>query len=172
VTRRENVPQRESGEGDTNKANLIPDNQQLFVGSIPVQYTEAELIKLFEPYGKVLEFRLSGAKNVSAGAGGKGGPPNYGFAMFDSPETVQKVLAVKSNSWQIGDGAPFKLNIEEKKPRGAAGNKSRGGSSGPPRDRRPTSNMNSGRRDYQPREPRSGPRNNGPSRPGGGNGVF
>ncbi|CAL1529725.1 unnamed protein product [Lymnaea stagnalis] len=105
------------------------DNQQLFVGNLPLNITEPELKEFFEQYGKVEELRI----NTKSG-GGK--VPNFGFVVFENAEIVQEILKVKANQ-PIKYKGEHRLNVEEKKPRstegmrsGGRGGMSRGGMGG------------------------------------------
>ncbi|RUS76061.1 hypothetical protein EGW08_016191, partial [Elysia chlorotica] len=64
-----------------------PDSQQVFVGNLPTNVSEAELKTFFERYGKVEELRIN---TKSAGK-----VPNFGFVVFESPETVIEILKIE-----------------------------------------------------------------------------
>ncbi|GFO18540.1 ras GTPase-activating protein-binding protein 2 [Plakobranchus ocellatus] len=103
-----------------------PDSQQVFVGNLPTNVSEAELKTFFEHYGKVEELRIN---TKSAGK-----VPNFGFVVFESPETVTDILKIE----EILFNGKHRLNVEEKKPRnsdsrgGGRGGMSRGGMGGGP----------------------------------------
>jgi len=109
------------------------DRQQLFVGNLPLNITERELKEFFEQYGKVEELRI----NTKSG-GGK--LPNFGFVVFESPDTVKSILNIKASDG-IKYNGEHRLNVEEKKARGSDGMRggrggmSRGGFGGPRTDR-------------------------------------
>ncbi|KAK7004926.1 ras GTPase-activating protein-binding protein 2 [Biomphalaria glabrata] len=149
VDRERNSVSRGDGDGDADSVNgrrsnsvggggsKYADNQQLFVGNLPLNITEAELKEFFEQYGRVEELRI----NTKSG-GGK--VPNFGFVVFESPEIVQEVLKLKANQ-SIKYKGEHRLNVEEKKPRdglrggnrgmsrgGGMGGQGMGRSSGPP----------------------------------------
>ncbi|XP_059167984.1 ras GTPase-activating protein-binding protein 2-like [Physella acuta] len=129
---------RGDGDGDTDSVNgrrsnsvggggvggsKYSDNQQLFVGNLPHIITESELKEFFEQYGKVEELRI----NTKSG-GGK--VPNFGFVVFENPDTVQEILKIKLHQ-PIKYKGEHRLNVEEKKPRNTDGVRGgRGGSRG------------------------------------------
>ncbi|XP_005110087.2 ras GTPase-activating protein-binding protein 2 isoform X1 [Aplysia californica] len=133
-----NSMSRGDGDGDNESVNgrrsnsaggtKYSDRQQLFVGNLPLNITERELKEFFEQYGKVEELRI----NTKSG-GGK--LPNFGFVVFESPETVKQILTIKVNDG-IKYNGEHRLNVEEKKPRindgmrGGRGGMSRGGNMG------------------------------------------
>lgn len=138
-----------------------PDTHQLFVGNVPLDATEKELRDFFDIYGNVVELRIN--------TKGSDGKPNYGFIIFDNPESVQKVLKAKDSSGnrKFHFRKDHVLNVEVKKPRGNTGGRpgsgtrqnmrggmGRGGSLG------------RGGRGGGP--PPSGPRSDRDSRPSGG----
>merc|ERR1711962_1086577 len=96
------------------------DRQQLFVGNLPTNITERELKEFFDQYGKVEELRI----NTKSG-GGK--LPNFGFVVFESPETVRQILNIKASDG-IKYNGEHRLNVEEKKAKGGDG--MRGGRGG------------------------------------------
>jgi len=108
------------GGGGGGISSKYSDRQQLFVGNLPLNITERELKEFFEQYGKVEELRI----NTKSG-GGK--LPNFGFVVFESPETVKEILIIK-NAEGIKYNGEHRLNVEEKKARGSDG--MRGGRGG------------------------------------------
>ncbi|GFR65883.1 Ras GTPase-activating protein nGAP [Elysia marginata] len=64
-----------------------PDSQQVFVGNLPTNVSEAELKTFFNQYGKVEELRIN---TKSAGK-----VPNFGFVVFESAETVTEILKIE-----------------------------------------------------------------------------
>ncbi|XP_050427773.1 ras GTPase-activating protein-binding protein 1 [Adelges cooleyi] len=84
------------------------DDQQLFIGKIPPEVQENDLRTLFEKFGNLLDVRImkGGSKTGDPSMNG-----NFGFVIFESTETAQKVL--KSRPIMFPDG--IKLNVEEKK---------------------------------------------------------
>lgn len=117
---RSSMSRGEEGDGDSMAARRsvgakYPDSHQLFVGNLPHNITERELKVFFERYGKVMELRIN-----TKSSGGK--LPNFGFVVFDAPETVQDIL----NNRPIKYNGEHRLNVEEKKPRGSDGRPSGG----------------------------------------------
>ncbi|KAH8033049.1 hypothetical protein HPB51_005969 [Rhipicephalus microplus] len=51
-----------------------PDNQQVFVGNLPHSITEEQVLKRFEEFGHVLEFRMNSRSTSKMTAGGKAVP--------------------------------------------------------------------------------------------------
>ncbi|XP_033741132.1 ras GTPase-activating protein-binding protein 2-like isoform X2 [Pecten maximus] len=101
-------------------ASRFPDSHQLFVGNLPHNITEKELIDFFTAYGTVVELRIN-----TKGSGGK--LPNFGFVVFDNAEPVKQIL----NSKPIKYNGEHRLNVEEKKARGEGGRQGgRGGMRG------------------------------------------
>lgn len=84
-----------------------PDSQQLFVGNLTHSITEEDLKQYFQQYGNVLDMRINTKQNQKVG-GGK--VPNFGFIVFEDPDSVQKVLSVKPIYFN-----EHRLNVEEKK---------------------------------------------------------
>ncbi|KAH9492517.1 GTPase activating protein (SH3 domain) binding protein [Bulinus truncatus] len=130
VDRERNSVSRGDGDGDADSVNgrrsnsvggggsKYSDNQQLFVGNLPLNITEAELKEFFEQYGRVEELRI----NTKSG-GGK--VPNFGFVVFENADIVQEILKVKA-SHGIKYKGEHRLNVEEKKPRSSDGLRSGG----------------------------------------------
>lgn len=88
-----------------------PDSQQVFVGNLPQHLTDQDLIEFFEQYGRVLDFRIN-RKTGGLQAGNNIGQKNFGFMVFESPDTVDRVLSERPI--YLGK---LRLNIEEKKPK-------------------------------------------------------
>jgi len=96
------------------------DSQQLFVGNLPHNCAEEELVELFTKYGKVVDVRIN-QKAGRADAAGRGGRdagkagfvPNFGFIVFDQAESVDRALKDKP----IMLYGSHRLNVEEKKMR-------------------------------------------------------
>ncbi|CAH1795195.1 unnamed protein product [Owenia fusiformis] len=129
-------PRDRDGDADSDggrRGIRYPDNQQLFVGNLPISITEDELATLrsqikkhFETYGEVLELRINrktGGDKV----------PGFGFVVFKEPGPVQRILGEKPIMFQ-----GHRLNVEEKKQRSETGGRpgsgtrsGRGGSLGP-----------------------------------------
>jgi len=111
-------PERFSKEEDGGRSS---DSQQLFVGNLPHNCAEDELVELFNKYGKVLDVRINqkAGRENQAGRGGRDGGkaagfvPNFGFIVFDQAESVEKALKDKP----IMLYGSHRLNVEEKKMR-------------------------------------------------------
>lgn len=86
-----------------------PDTHQLFVGNLPHSILEKELKQFFEEYGPVVEVRIKGK--------GTRDVPNFSFVVFDSADSVQKVLSARP----LMIRGEHRLNVEEKKQRGEQG---------------------------------------------------
>ncbi|XP_033101123.1 ras GTPase-activating protein-binding protein 2-like [Anneissia japonica] len=131
-SRNDPLPQREvrsKDRGSRGNPRRFPDNQQLFVGNLPLDVEEEELKQFFSSYGQVLETRIS--KNTM------GKIPYFGFVVFETTQPVQNLLKMAKQQEQILFRGTHRLNVEEKKPRGSdsrprgRGNEPRFG--GPPR---------------------------------------
>lgn len=98
-------------ENDENRLrSRFPDSHQLFVGNLPHSISEKELKSFFEQFGTVVDVRInrkSAPRDV----------PNFGFVVFDNPESVQQVLEQKP----IIINNDHRLNVEEKKQRSEQG---------------------------------------------------
>lgn len=79
-------------------AELPPDAWQLFVGGLPPQTPDSEIRAVFDGHGKILDVRVN--------------PKNFAFVVFDSPEPVQKIMAIREQFMLNGK----RLNIELKRP--------------------------------------------------------
>jgi len=95
-----------------------PDGQQVFVGNLSAELSDAELRAFFSQFGKVVEIRI----NVNTKQHNGRRLPNYGFIVFDERQSVEKLLAAtKNNSLTYKSaergGAEYRLNIEEKRAR-------------------------------------------------------
>lgn len=95
------------------------DSQQLFVGNLPHNCAEDELVELFTKYGKVVDVRINQkAGRAEAARGGRDGKapgfvPNFGFIVFEQAEAVDRALKDKP----IMLYGSHRLNVEEKKMR-------------------------------------------------------
>lgn len=108
---RERESSRSGTEVEDSRRSRYPDTQQLFVGNLPHSITEKELKAYFETHGKVAEVRIN--KKITTNRE----VPNFGFVVFEEPETVQTVLESKP----ILLRGEHRLNVEEKKQRGEQG---------------------------------------------------
>eukprot|EP00918_Siedleckia_nematoides_P108217 GHVU01236110.1.p1 GENE.GHVU01236110.1~~GHVU01236110.1.p1 ORF type:complete len:503 (-),score=62.60 GHVU01236110.1:1929-3359(-) len=97
------------GPPDENRGRMgrYPDSHQLFVGNLPHDVSEPELEEFFGRFGKVIELRIN-----TKSSGGK--VPNFGFVVFESPDTVQTILQNKPVKFRDN----HRINVEEKKQRG------------------------------------------------------
>ncbi|XP_078481647.1 ras GTPase-activating protein-binding protein 2 [Ciona intestinalis] len=84
----------------------FPDNQQIFVGNLPIDIKEADLKNHFAEFGNVLEVRINHSHSNN---------PSFGFVIFESPNAVEKVLEIMPTQYKNNQ----RINIEEKKQRNA-----------------------------------------------------
>lgn len=94
------------------------DSNQLFVGNLPHNCTEDELVDLFSKFGKVNDVRINQKQaRQDSSRGGRDGKqsfvPNFGFIVFADVESVEKALSAKP----ILLYGNHRLNVEEKKMR-------------------------------------------------------
>lgn len=108
-----------------------PDNQQLFLGNLPLHATENDLREIFGEYGTIVDLRIMNKSNMKGQTGNK--LPNYGFIVFEDVNTVHKVLQNRPFHFPRENG--IKLNVEEKKTRARGSTDGRIGSSGDVRPR-------------------------------------
>lgn len=103
----------DAGEGERGRGapgRIYPDNHQLFVGNLPQDIKDEELKEFFSKYGKVVEMRIN--RNINPKL------PFFGFIVFDEPGPVQNILNLRRKQPILfRDG--YRLNVEEKKPKGA-----------------------------------------------------
>ena len=118
---------------------LTRDSNQLFVGNLPHNCTEEELVELFSKFGKVNDVRINQKQaRQDSSRGGRDGKqsfvsifslqcsvsnfplrfpllqvPNFGFIVFAEVESVEKALSAKP----ILLYGNHRLNVEEKKMR-------------------------------------------------------
>jgi RNA recognition motif-containing protein len=105
-----------SFEDDEKRFGRYPDSQQVFVGNLSQDLSEAELRYFFGTFGKVVEVRIN--TNTKQQSGRR--LPNYGFVVFDDKQTVDTLLGTsKSNNltYKNDKGVEFRLNVEEKRAR-------------------------------------------------------
>lgn len=103
-------------EDDEKRFGRYPDGQQVFVGNLNQELTEAELRTYFAQYGKVLDMRINTNSKQQSGRR----LPNYGFVVFEEKQAVENLLsASKSNSitYKNDKGIEYRLNVEEKRAR-------------------------------------------------------
>lgn len=93
-----------------------PDGQQVFVGNLNQDLSEAELRTYFSQYGKVMDMRINTNSKQQSGRR----LPNYGFVVFEEKQAVENLLsASKANSitYKNDKGIEYRLNVEEKRAR-------------------------------------------------------
>ncbi|CAB3226826.1 unnamed protein product [Arctia plantaginis] len=91
------------------------DAQQLFLGNLPHYATEEELRALFARFGPVAELRVHSKPAIS-------GPlrhPNYGFITYETSQAAHDCLNAAPLYFPPDALDGVKLNVEEKKARGA-----------------------------------------------------
>jgi len=107
---------RGTGEEDEKKFARYPDGQQVFVGNLNQDLSEAELRTYFSQYGKVMDMRINTNSKQQSGRR----LPNYGFVVFEEKQAVENLLsASKANSitYKNDKGVEYRLNVEEKRAR-------------------------------------------------------
>lgn len=124
-----------------NNTIIYADNQQVFIGNLRNNLSKDEIKEHFEKYGAVIEVRINFSPD--------GRQPNFGFVIFEDPETARAVLDNKPEARKVGN---FDINIEEKKQRVQRRNDRGGGDF-----RR---KYNNDRRDMRPNERNNGDANN------------
>jgi len=112
-------PERFSKEDDGPRNRILStsDSQQLFVGNLPHNCSDDDLMELFGKFGKVVDVRInqkSGRENAQA-RGGKAPAfvPNFGFIVFEHADAVERALGARP----ILLNGSHRLNVEEKKMR-------------------------------------------------------
>jgi Ras GTPase-activating protein-binding protein 1 len=103
-------------EDDKRFGSRYSDGQQVFVGNLSQDLSEAELKQYFGQYGRVLEVRIN--TNTKQQSGRR--LPNYGFVVFEDKQSVDVLLgSSKSNNltYKNDKGVEFRLNVEEKRAR-------------------------------------------------------
>lgn len=142
-------PQRENREArvaddDEKRFGRYPDGQQVFVGNLNQDLSEAELRTYFSQYGKVMDMRINTNSKQQSGRR----LPNYGFVVFEEKQAVENLLnASKSNSitYKNDKGVEYRLNVEEKRARQGRVSSGFGGNSGPKSNRATRSSSNGSR---------------------------
>jgi len=136
---------------DEKNFGRYPDGQQVFVGNLNQDLSEAELRTYFSQYGKVMDMRINTNSKQQSGRR----LPNYGFVVFEEKQAVENLLAAsKSNSITYkNEKGEYRLNVEEKRARqgrissgfsGKGGNNNRNNRSTSHGSRNGNSNTNSG----------------------------
>jgi hypothetical protein len=138
-----------------------PDNQQIFVGNLSPEISDAELEAFFGQYGKVVEVRINSNNKQQSGRR----LPNYGFVVFEESRSVDFLLvSAKANNLTYTNekGVEYRLNVEEKRMRQGRGNNNNAGfTKVPHRANRSTSNgsNNANNQNSQNSQGNSGRRN-------------
>lgn len=81
--------------------NQLSDEQQVFVGNLPVTIDENQLREYFIEYGEIVDVRICQKQ---------GKTPNYGFITFNDAPVVKKILSKKPIYFN-----GHRINVEEKK---------------------------------------------------------
>ncbi|CAF3416143.1 unnamed protein product [Rotaria sp. Silwood1] len=102
-------PGRRSG---SNMAT-VPNEQQVFVGSLPLDFTREDLIKCFSQYGHVRDAKLQTPIHDNK--------KNFGFVCFDDPEVASEVVKMEHITYNN-----HRLNVEPKTRRIYPGNANNG----------------------------------------------
>lgn len=100
---------------DEKNFGRYPDGQQVFVGNLNQDLSEAELRTYFSQYGNVMDMRINTNSKQQSGRR----LPNYGFVVFEEKQAVENLLAAsKSNSITYkNEKGEYRLNVEEKRAR-------------------------------------------------------
>nr|XP_039268040.1 ras GTPase-activating protein-binding protein 1-like [Styela clava] len=97
-----------SGEGmgdpGGRRQSRYPDNQQIFVGNLPLEITESDLREHFSEYGEIVEIRINHSNTSN---------PSFGFIIFEDHKAVEEVLRLMPTTFKNNK----RINIEEKKQR-------------------------------------------------------
>lgn len=76
---------------DEKKPVVFADEQQVFVGNLPLDITEDQLGQFFSKFGAIADIRI----NRQNSKNGTGRTPNYGFVTFEDAKVVKTVLSQK-----------------------------------------------------------------------------
>lgn len=109
-------PRATENDESKNAFGRYPDGQQVFVGNLNQDLSEAELRTYFSQYGKVMDMRINTNSKQQSGRR----LPNYGFVVFEEKQAVENLLnASKANSitYKNERGVEYRLNVEEKRAR-------------------------------------------------------
>ncbi|CAF0970800.1 unnamed protein product [Adineta ricciae] len=93
-----------------------PNEQQVFVGSLPLDFTEKTLIECFSEYGNVIDAKIYTPLHDNK--------KNFGFIVFDNPESAA-ALVTKEHIMYNGT---IRLNVEPKTQRNYPSNNNNTGS--------------------------------------------
>ncbi|CAF0898905.1 unnamed protein product [Didymodactylos carnosus] len=94
-------PDRRGGGGGGNRRTLTPNENQVFVGSLPGDFTADILRDFFSGYGPVVDVRIFSPQNADK--------KNFGFVVFEDSKPAQKVLEQQHVTCN-----GYRLNVEEK----------------------------------------------------------
>ncbi|CAF0972394.1 unnamed protein product [Adineta steineri] len=83
-----------------------PNEQQVFVGSLPAEFTQATLIECFSQYGKVLDAKIHRPTHDNK--------KSFGFVIFEDPEIASKVVKMEHVNHENA-----RLNVEPKTQKGS-----------------------------------------------------
>ncbi|UJR21593.1 hypothetical protein I4U23_024675 [Adineta vaga] len=89
--------------------NAAANENQVFVGSLPAEFTHQDLIECFSQFGRVREARIHRPPNDNK--------KNYGFVIFEDPEVAATVVRSEHVDYQN-----TRLNIEPKTQKSYQGN--------------------------------------------------
>ncbi|CAF0962240.1 unnamed protein product [Didymodactylos carnosus] len=89
------------GSGGGNRRTLTPNENQVFVGSLPPDFTADILRDFFSGYGPVVDVRIFSPQNAEK--------KNFGFVVFEDSKPAQKVLEQQHVTCK-----GYRLNVEEK----------------------------------------------------------
>ncbi|CAM4761262.1 unnamed protein product [Rotaria magnacalcarata] len=92
-----------------------PNEQQVFVGSLPLEFSKETLIECFKKYGKVLDAKIhTPAHDIKR---------NFGFVVFENPEIATYVVSLAHVMYD----ETTRLNVEPKTQRNYQSNNNAGG---------------------------------------------
>lgn len=97
-----------------------PNEQQVFVGSLPLEFTREDLLECFTQFGRVLDAKIHQPNYDNK--------KNFGFVLFDNAETASEVVKLQHINYKN-----IRLNVEPKTQRSFSGN-GNNGSQGNPRN--------------------------------------
>jgi len=141
-------PGRRSGANTT----AAPNEQQVFVGSLPLEFTREALIECFSQFGNVIDAKIHMPQHDNK--------KNFGFVIFDDPAIATEVVKMEHITYNN-----TRLNVEPKTQRSYSGNNYNNGQQG-----------NARNNNYQGRGGRGGNRGsyrgNGNNQRRGGGGQF
>ncbi|CAF0924509.1 unnamed protein product [Rotaria sordida] len=112
----DNIPKDQSPahRSGTNVATA-PNEQQVFVGSLPLNFTKETLVECFSKFGKVLDAKIHTPAHDNK--------KNFGFVVFENPEVATSI--VKMEHVMYDD--TIRLNVEPKTQRNYPSNNNTSG---------------------------------------------